>query len=504
MIETVKIEVGHSLENYERDPSLAPAVRELKEEAKTLVPQLAGRKLWMVNSTAKGGGVAEMMPTLVSILREVGVETEWAVINTERTEFFDLTKRLHNLIHGSGEATLSATDAQLYDTVATELAAEFEKLLGPKDVLAIHDPQPAGMGALLKRKLKLPCLWRCHIGLDSVNAQTQEAWRFLKPHLQAYDDAVFTAPEYIPDYLTGNVHIIHPALDPLSFKNRELNAHVVTGVLANAGLIHEHHPVLTPHYDTPAERLQPDGSFQAATAPEEIGLLYRTVITQISRWDRLKGWKPLMDGFTALKRRLKNGDLKVSKHDRHRLEIMRLVLAGPEPAAVADDPEAKEVLEELKATYCALEPKVQSDVVMLSLPMASRRVNALMVNALQRCSSVVVQNSVQEGFGLTVTEAMWKGVPVLGSVACGIRQQIRDKVDGRLIDDPESAEAVEETLLEVLNNTSDREGCALSARRRAHHEFLVFTQARRWLEVVAHSLSRINPPSKRRSAPPAR
>ena len=202
----------------------------------------------------------------------------------------------------------------------------------------------------------------------------------------------------------------------------------------------------------------------------------------------MKGFKPLLDGFIRLKERAAAADAG-SRH-RRRLELVRLVLAGPDPAAVADDPEAQEVLQELTAAYVALPPALQSDIALISLPMNVRKENELIVNALQRCSSVVVQNSLQEGFGLTVTEAMWKRAPVLGSRACGIRQQIRDGVDGRLIQDPEDPEEIATTLDAVLEDVAGRIQLGQNAQRRVSDEFLVFTQVRNWLATLADRVQR--------------
>ena len=487
MLEIVDIGPRLTLDDYGASAQLAPSVNDLRALAGVVVPKLRGRKLWMVNSTAKGGGVAEMMGTIVGMLRELGVPTEWAVIGTERTEFFLLTKQIHNMIHGAGNSKISAEHRELYDLVSRELADEFRERISKDDILVIHDPQPLGMGALLKKELGVPAMWRCHIGLDDQTPQTKAVWEFLRPHVETYDHTVFTAPEYVPEFLHGHFSLIFPALDPMSHKNEHLSAHALARVLCNAGLMREHNPVPTQTFPFTAERLQPDGTLGPATSPEEIGLLYRTVITQISRWDKLKGWEPLLEAFTNLKRRAKNGGLKLTDDQRRRIDSARLVMAGPETAAVADDPEAAEVLKALCSTYCELEPEIQRDVALLSLPMGSSRINALMVNALQRCSSIIVQNSIQEGFGLTVTEAMWKRIAVMGSTACGIRHQIRDGVDGCLVQDSSSAEAVERVLLEMLNDEEMCETYALSAQRRANDEFLVFAQVRHWLEVLTET-----------------
>lgn len=485
MIERVPIAASPRLEDYEAFAHLAPAVRELRDEAALLVPRLGGRRLWMVNSTAQGGGVAEMLPGLVSGLRQLGVEAQWLVAATDREEFFALTKRLHNLIHGVGDPHLDDGDRELYRTVSEELAEGLAEIVGPDDLLAVHDPQPMGAGALLEERLRervpVRTVWRCHIGLDRRTEETRAAWEFLAPYAAGYEHAAFSAPEYIPEPFGGRASLLRPAIDPLAHKNRELSAHKVQGVLCNAALAREHAPVLTPPFAHPARRLQPDGRWLPATEPDELGLLYRPVVTQVSRWDRLKGFAPLLRAFVRLKRPT---DADLPLHRRRR-ELVRLVLAGPEPEAVADDPEGLEVLEELRREYLDLPPELQRDVALVSLPMASRRENALMVNALQRCSTVVVQNSLEEGFGLTVAEAMWKRKPVLGSHACGIRQQIHDGIDGRLIHDPEDPEQIAEALDALLADPAEREVLASAAQRRVYREFLVFTQLREWLRLLA-------------------
>lgn len=290
--------------------------------------------------------------------------------------------------------------------------------------MVVHDPQPLGVGSLKKERIKNPRTWRCHIGLDRDVDQTRSAWSFLRPYIVPYDQVVFSEYEYIPDYLTHRSSIIHPALDPLSDKNRELSLHHVVEVLCNASIAVPVQPVLNRTFAAPTQRLLPDGTFGSLGEGGDFGLLYRPIITQISRWDRLKGLAPLMEAFVRLKNRLHEGQSERDPIRRKRLEITRLVLAGPDAESTQDDPEAQDVLKELRSQYTSLDKEMQQDVMLLTLPMVSRLENALMVNALQRCSTIAVQNSIQEGFGLTVTEAMWKRIPVIGSNACGIRQQI--------------------------------------------------------------------------------
>jgi trehalose synthase len=323
------IEPDHhvSLEDYERVAHLSVAVRTLREEAASLLPRLQGRRVWMVNSASHGGGVAEMLPPLLTLMRDLGVDARWLVMETDEQAYFRLTKRLHNLIHGQGDPSLDDEDRELYARVSRETADAIADHLEPGDVLVVHDPQPAGAGAIVRQQADIAAIWRCHIGLDEQTPETRAAWDFLDRYLSAYDHAVFSAPEYIPADLTSRSTIIHPAIDPLSHKNRELPIHKLVGILANGSLVRPFGPVLTSAFAAPAQRLQTDGGWAPATEPEDIGLLFRPIISQVSRWDRLKGWLPLLEGFLVLKQTLDDGP---ELHDRYRrsLELVRLVLAG--------------------------------------------------------------------------------------------------------------------------------------------------------------------------------
>ena len=480
MINIVEIEDHIRLDDYASFVHLFDAVHDLRAAARDLVPQLKGRTVWMINSTAQGGGVAEMLPKVVVILRELGVRTEWVVMGTEKAEFFPITKRIHNLIHNFGVAGFNADDRALYEKVSREVASELAEHIHPEDIVVIHDPQPLGVGAELKRRIGMRAIWRCHIGFDETTLATESAWGFLKPYASAFDHAVFSIPAYIPAYLEDKSSIIYPALDPLSHKNRELSAHKLVGILCNAGLMIEHHPVLTPHWENQAMRLQPDGTFVPPKSGYEVGLLYRPIITQVSRWDRLKGWKPLLEGFLRLKRRVGQPRSNQTRRER-RIAISRLVLAGPDPAAIQDDPQGRAVLKELCSLYRQLVPWEQESVALVTLPMVSRKENALMVNAIQRCSTVAVQNSIREGFGLTATEAMWKRIPMLGTSVSGICIQVRDGIDGVITRNPEDPEEIAEHLDHMLSDPVARDMWGRNGQRQVHHRFLVFTQVRKWL-----------------------
>jgi trehalose synthase len=487
MTQRVEIEESRTLEDYAAVAHLAHAVAELREEAERTVPRLAGRTVWMVNSTSRGGGVAEMLPTMVALLRDLGVKTEWVIIESERPEFFSLTKQIHNLIHGAGSPTLDGNSREIYEAENRANAEWLEQRLKPGDILVVHDPQPMPLAGMLKEHVAVSTVWRCHIGLDEENAATRAAWEFLAPYSNAYEHAVFSAPEYVPPFLADRSQIIHQGINPISEKNQDLHLHKLVGILANSSLSVSPGPLVTLPLPDLVHRLQGgDGSYRPANAWDDIGLLTRPIITQVSRWDRLKGFRPLMEAFVRMKREMLKGKGTEGWENRRRLDLVRLVLAGPDPASIQDDPEGQEVMAELHAAYGELDPRLQDDIAVITLPMSSARHNALIVNALQRASSLVVQNSLREGFGLTVTEAMWKRVPILtNSKACGPRQQVRDGLDGRLIADPEDADELAHAMNEMLADAEGRDDWGRSAQRRTHQNFLVFSQLCAWLRLFA-------------------
>ncbi|MFB6099104.1 MAG: glycosyltransferase [Salinibacter sp.] len=490
MIKIVDVDTERTLDDFAAHASLQRPVEDLRAVAEQYADRLEDRTVWMVNSTAQGGGVAEMLPMVVSILRDLGVSTEWAVIVSEKERFFRLTKHIHNLIHGSGDPHLSDEDHALYRSVSENMAEGLARRVEPGDPVVVHDPQPLGTGALLKEKMDIPALWRCHIGLDESNAATETAWEFLKPWVQRYDETIFSLREYLPDFLEDRSDLIQPALNPLSPKNRTLSITELTNILRRSRLAGSSHPSVEGDFTPPAQRLQRDGSFAPATRPQDFGLMERPIVTQISRWDKLKGFAPLLQGFARMKTPSFLERTTTSDRERRRIALSRLVLAGPDPESVSDDPEGQKVFIEICSLWHDLPPEIQRDVAIITLPMTSRRVNSLMVNALQRCSTIIAQNSLREGFGLTVTEAMWKRRPVMGTHAAGLREQVKDGVHGRRTPRAEDPEAVALTLHEMLNAEEERRTWARNARRRVSERYLVFTQVRRWLEILAQTVDR--------------
>jgi trehalose synthase len=481
----IEIERLESLRQHAQHAHLAGAIDRLRREAAPVAEAMRGRTIWMVNSTAQGGGVSEMLPGLITHLRELGFAAEWVVIESDQEDFFSITKRLHNLLHGQPEPEPTAADRERYEATNRANAQALRSMLKDGDILVVHDPQPMPLAGMLAADLDLLCIWRCHIGLDIETPETELAWDFLEPYEDSYDHAVFSAPEYVAPFFEGRSSIIYPALDPLTDKNRPLHVQEVVAILERGGLLSEPGPRVLPRFHHLARRLQPDGGFDSGLLPDDLGLLTRPVITQVSRWDRLKGFLPLMRGFVRFREELERYPPS-TEADRRRLGLTRLVLAGPDPDAVADDPEGRDVLDELRREYVSLEADVQRDIALIALPMADQAQNALMVNALQRVSTVVVQNSLREGFGLTITEAMWKGVPVLtNSQACGPRQQVRDGMDGRMIADPQDSDGIARALRSMLKDRERLQRWGLAAQRQVHDHFLIYAQLGHWVRLIA-------------------
>lgn len=479
-----QVEHPQTLESYAAVAHLATAVELLRTAAAPVAERFRGRTIWMVNSTASGGGVAEMLPGMIALLRDLGLRAAWAVIETDEPRFFELTKHIHNLLHGEGSPSLSAADAELYEAVNRTNVGALAARLRDGDVVIVHDPQPMPLAVMLRAHVDVAAVWRCHIGVDETNDATEAAWEFLAPYAAAYQRAIFSAAEYVPALFRDRAAVIHPGIDPLASKNRDMHVHEIVRVLSNAQLVAITGPALRPPFEHTAQRLQSNGTFQPATRPEDFGLLVRPIVTQVSRWDRLKGFAPLLAAFAQLKRSLP-GRAQLAPLHRRRLELVRLVLAGPEAAGVTDDPEGARVLDELCTQYLALEPAMQADIALITLPMHAPLENALMVNALQRVSSIIVQNSLREGFGLTITEALWKRIPVLSnSHACGARVQVRDDYDGRLIHDPENSDELCDALVDMLSAADRADRWGQNGQHHVHARFLVFSQLRHLLEVL--------------------
>lgn len=328
-------------------------------ELRLLGEHLAGKRVLNVNSTKVGGGVAEILDRLVPLLREVGIDARWEVIQGTE-DFFVLTKKLHNALHGA-PIRFTPEDRGVYNEVTEHNLAAIDL---DADIRFIHDPQPAG---LIRARDGRPghWIWRCHI---DVSAPAPGAWEFIAPVVERFDLSVFSAPQFARTMEQPQV-LIAPSIDPLSDKNRELSQAEIEAVLTRYGI----------HSDKP-------------------------IVSQISRFDRLKD--PV-------------GVLKAWQMVRRRFDC-QLILAG---GAATDDPEGTAVLEEVRE-----QAGDDADVHILDLPPSSN----VEINALQRASTVVLQKSLKEGFGLTVSEALWKRRPVIASAVGGLPLQVTHKYSGIL------------------------------------------------------------------------
>ena len=379
-------------------------------ELRALANHLQGRTVQMVNSTAVGGGVAEILNCLVPLLHELGLAIRWDVI-TGGNDFFEITKAFHNALHGGSYEM----PPESFETFLAYNEQNRERLQMDAEFVVIHDPQPV---ALIKARVECThhWIWRCHIDLSQPHPAV---WGFLEPFVLRYDGALFSSPRFarqlrIPQYL------FYPCIDPLSEKNRDLEPEVVQGVL---------------------ERFSIDPR--------------RRILTQISRFDRLKDPVGVIKAYKSVKRYFD----------------CQLVLAG---GGAADDPEGETVLAEARENAGS-----DPDIHILNLPPWS----ALEINALQRASTVVIQKSLREGFGLTVSEALWKSKPVVAAAVGGIPAQVLHKQTGML------AHSVEGTAYQIrflLANPAFAEKLGAQGHEHVREHFLLTSNVKHYLTLFLH------------------
>ena len=336
-----------------------------------LAEKLRERTVQHINSTAVGGGVAEILSRMVPLLNELGVNTKWDVIKGG-AQFYEVTKKFHNVLHGRDEE-ITPRD---FDVFLETSRQNIEEMNICGDIVFVHDPQPI---ALIRKKSGNKWIWRCHVDVSHPHA---EVWRFLNDYIAGYDAAVFSAPAFAQE-LPIRQFLIAPSIDPLSDKNKELPAEIMEAVLNKYNIV-------------------PD----------------KPIITQISRFDRLKDPLGVIEAYRLVKR----------------YNDCQLILAG---GGASDDPEGVKVLEEVKEKAGG-----DPDIHILLLPQ-----NDIEVNALQRASTVIVQKSLKEGFGLTVSEALWKAKPVVASRVGGIPLQVTHKFSGLLCDSVDGAAFAVKQLL---------------------------------------------------------
>ena len=441
--------------------------REMQETVRRGRERFAGRAVWSVSSTAYGGGVAEMLHSLLAYVRGADIDARWVVIDGP-PEFFEVTKRLHNRLHGvrgdGGE--LGDAEREAYERVCAGNARDLLEVVRPGDVVICHDPQPAGLVPQLARAGAV-VVWRAHIGVDEPNDLAREAWDFLRPYVSEAAAYVFSRRSYAWDGVDADrVAVIPPSIDTFSPKNQPMAFSAVAAVLSAIGLGGSEsggHPAFEREDGSPARvdrraHLVEDGPLD----------LVQPTVLQVSRWDRLKDHGGVLEAFECC--------------IAPRIPDVHLVLAGPDAAGVADDPEGAGVYASLVSRWRELDPDLRRRVHIASLSMADAAENAAMVNALQRRADVVVQKSLAEGFGLTVAEAMWKGRPVVAGAVGGINDQVVHEETGLLVD-PTDLEAFGEAVSRLLGDPGAATRMGDRANVRVRDLFLGPRHLRQFLEL---------------------
>ena len=430
------------------EPLIGPArVDALVEAATMLRLLLRGRRIVNVNSTATGGGVAEMLTTLLGYVRGIGLEAHWVVIAGD-PEFFSVTKRIHNGLYGSpgdgGE--LGDEEHAIYQRTIAANVRPISGEVREGDVVIVHDPQPAGLIEPLVAS-GAHVVWRCHVGYDGANEWTERAWTFVQRYIEPAHAHVFSRESFAPEWIDrAGLRAIPPSIDPFTSKNRELADAEVLGLLRAADLISSDSGQIDARVRRRAHVIR------AGPPPgPEIPL-----VVQVSRWDRLKDMVGVLEAFAHY--------VKAAP--------AQLVLAGPAVTGVSDDPEGESVWVDTVAAWSGLTPADRSRVHLAAVPMEDPIENALVINALQRHATVVVQKSLAEGFGLTVAEAMWKSRPVVASAVGGIVDQVIHEETGLLVEDPQDLESCGTAVTRLLNDPTDAARMARNGRSHVEHRFL--------------------------------
>jgi trehalose synthase len=384
--------------------------RPLVEEIRELAEPLKGRRVVHLSATAFGGGVSEILYTLVPLMRDVGLEVEWQVIYG-REEFFNSTKIMHNALQGNPQDLTEdqwATWTQYNEMNARELSRGW-------DVCIVHDPQPAALYKLVPDKAR-GWVWRCHIDVSTPNPATIER---LLPYIESYPQTLFHVADYVPEGMNGNVNIVPPAIDPLTPKNMALSLEDSVYVCKQFGIDTE-----------------------------------RPMICQVSRFDPWKDPLGVIDAYRLV---------KAERPD------VQLALVG---SMASDDPEGWDFYNSTLAHADG-----DADIHILN---NFNNVGAIEVNAFQSLAEVVIQKSTREGFGLTVSEALWKGRPFIGGNVGGIPLQVVDGESGYLVDSIDQCAA---RILGILEDPGLGKSLGLRGKEHVRAHFLTPRYLRDYLKI---------------------
>jgi trehalose synthase len=402
------IAVGHkSLADYTH-----LAGRPLIEDIRELAEDLAGLKVLHVSATAFGGGVSEILYTLIPLMQDAGIDAEWQVM-LGREEFYNVTKRLHNALQGNPQA-LDEEEWKIFERFNALNATEIDD---GWDVIIVHDPQPAAIRKHVPDKGKT-WIWRCHIDLSAPNPDALER---LVPMIRDYDASVYHIEQYVPKGVDGSdgVHICPPAIDPLSPKNMQLSPE------------------------------------DAAFVCDQFGIdVDRPLLCQVSRFDPWKDPVGVIDAYR-----------KVAEE----VPEAQLALVG---SMATDDPEGWEFFNSTMA-YADGDPDIH---ILNNL----NNVGAIEVNAFQSQADVMIQKSIREGFGLTVTEALWKARPIIGGAVGGIPLQVQDGETGFLVHSPDECA---ERAVRILNEPDLGKQLGRTGKEHVRRNFLTPRLLRDWLRI---------------------
>lgn len=424
--------------------------------------QFEGRAIWNVSASKGTTCVSEAIRSFAGYARGSGLDVRWFVLSGS-PRFRMLTQRLAGALQESevlaGAEPLTEADRSLYEEALRSCSAELAGHVRPGDVVLLHDPETAGLIPPLQAR-GAHAVWRCHHAGEGTTPGWESAWRFLAPYIAEVKASIFSRRGEIPRTLElGAVAVVTPTLDPFSAKNQPLDDATCRAILVRAGIIEgppgPGEPTISRSDGSPARIDRRAELWRLGRAPT----WDTPLVIQVARWDRDKDPVGVLNGFAQT---LGAGPLSLAE----------LVLAGPNPTEDPSDAVSPAVFEQACSAWRALPHAIRQRVHLVCLPIADAEENAGLVNALQRHATVVVQKSLREGFGLVVTEAMWKGKPVVASAVGGIPDQISDGEHGSLVKDPRDVKGFATALRGLLLDRSRSLQLGQAARERVRERFL--------------------------------